>query len=233
MSREGLTDTLDAADPDNVAQRPASNLLLAGTGLSLALAVSAVVGLPNNDYPGPTVAGEISAAQGPIAPLAIDRTGVGQITVDEMAAATLAPSNFAASFAGGPTPVPASRRNAATAPQPSFAPANSSSQMGADVSGPDLSTAQANASDASTGAFGEGRAEPQEGAPGVGAPGASAPSPTHAAPADGAAPGNAGDESNGDSHAGKTAGSGGDESGDSDDHGDHGSQGGHGGQRGR
>jgi len=228
MSREGLTDTLDAADPDNVAQRPASNLLLAGTGLSLALAVSAVVGLPNNDYPGPTVAGEISAAQGPIAPLATDRTGVGQITVDEMAAATLAPSNFAASFAGGPTLVPASRRNAATAPQPSFAPANSSSQMGADVSGPDLSTAQANASDASTGAFGEGRAEPPEGVPGAGAP-----SPAHASPADGTAASNAGNESNGDSHAGKAAGSGSDESGDSDDHGDHGSHGGHGGQRGR
>ena len=230
MSREGLTDTLDAADPDNVAQRPASNLLLAGTGLSLALAVSAVVGLPNNDYPGPTVAGEISAAQGPIAPLATDRTGVGQITVDEMAAATLAPSNFAASFAGGPTPVPASRRNAATAPQPSFAPANSSSQMGADVSGPDLSTAQANASDASTGAFGEGRAEPPEGVQGAGAPSSS---PAHASPADGAAAGNAGNESNGDSHAGKAAGSGSDESGDSDDHGDHGSHGGHGGQHGR
>ena len=65
--------------------------------------------------------------------------------------------------------------------------------MGADVSGPDLSTAQANASDASTGAFGEGRAEPRREHPAGGRTGRGASSPAHAAPADGAAAGNAGD----------------------------------------
>ncbi len=71
MSSEGLSETAEEAHPDNIAQRPASNLLLAGTGLSLALAVSAVVGLSNNDttVPAPVAASE-SPADRPVVSLA-------------------------------------------------------------------------------------------------------------------------------------------------------------------
>ena len=129
MSTEGLSETAEEAHPDNIAQRPASNLLLAGTGRSLALAVSGRdVVVENNerrcprpvaaaksggpgcgqpDRPGPKPAAE--SPGGPLslspsamtalpmapfdmapdmAPLPMDQISVGQLTVDEMPAAS-------------------------------------------------------------------------------------------------------------------------------------------------
>jgi hypothetical protein len=134
MSADGVSD-VPAANPDNVAQRPASNLLLAGTGLSLALAVSAVVGFS------PTVSGPASppgASQIPTdrvavdlaapetSPLAADRTGVGGVTIDQVSAPSAGPPPIALGAANSGS-LPADSPSAAAAPQPrrvSFAPAD-------------------------------------------------------------------------------------------------------------
>ena len=108
MSSEGLSETAEEAHPDNIAQRPASNLLLAGTGLSLALAVSAVVGLSNNEtaVPGPVAASESPAdravvsltapgpnpaAESPSGPLSLSPSAMTPLA---MAALPMAPSTW-------------------------------------------------------------------------------------------------------------------------------------------
>ena len=252
MSAEGVSD-VPAADPDDVAQRPASNLLLAGTGLSLAIAVSAVVGLS------PTVSGPASppgASQIPTdrvavdlatpetSPLAADRTGVGGVTIEQVAAPSAGPPPAALAAANSGS-LPAGSPSAAAAPQPpgvSFAPADSKSPIAAsNPAEPDSSTAEVDSGDTVTGvfgAFGDGGTElggapspARSGAagPGIGAGGGLA----KAGNSTGGAGGGGGNEFDGNSNAGNAAGSSGDDLGDSDGQGDHGGgQGGHGGHGG-
>jgi hypothetical protein len=186
MSADGVSD-VPAANPDNVAHRPASNLLLAGTGLSLALAVSAAVGFS------PTVSGPASppgASQIPTdrvavdlaapetSPLAADRTGVGGVTIDQVSAPSAAPPPIALGAANSGS-LPAGGPSAAAAPQPprvSFAPAEWRSPIAAsDPTEPDSSTGPVNASDTVTGAFGDGGTElgnaPSPARPGAAGPG--------------------------------------------------------------
>jgi hypothetical protein len=251
MSADAVSD-VPAANPDNVAQRPASNLLLAGTGLSLALAVSAVVGFS------PTVSGPASrpgASQIPpdrvaidlaapeASPLAADRTGVGGVTIDQVSTPSAGPPPIALGAANSGS-LPADNPSAAAAPQPprvSFAPADWRSPIAAsDPTEPDSSTAPVNASDTVTGAFGDGGTElgnapspARSGAAGSGTGGGGG-----VAKAGNGIGGTAGggNESDGNSSAGNAAGSGGDDSGDSDGQGDQGGgqsdQGGQGGGQG-
>jgi hypothetical protein len=126
-----------SADPDaaHAPQRPvASNLLLVGTGLSLALAVSALlIGLsPAACSPasplGTSRIRTVRVAVDDLGPVAIDRTRVGGLTIQEIASLRLsswtAPEPVGAAHFGSPrAPGP---NTAAGPPRPavSFAPAN-------------------------------------------------------------------------------------------------------------
>jgi hypothetical protein len=228
MSSEAVSETSADADPDNVAQRPASNLLLAGTGLSLALAVSAVVGLPptGSSPASPRDVDRVAvtdrAAADPAPPqtslLAIDPTGTGEVTIDQVAAASVwsppAPLGTADSLPtasvpiGSPSPVAAPKH-----PTVAFAPGGTTSVVAPGApTGPDSLTAGVNAADAFTGTFGDGRMEPGNDAPSAARSSAASQGLGSGAVAKagsgqgGIAGGDGGDQSDGDSHAGKGSG---------------------------
>ena len=142
MRSEGGSET--SPDPDAAhapqrrpAQRPASNLLLVGTGLSLALAVVALLGLSPAarspaSPPGTSRTPTVRVAVDDLGPPAIDQTRVGGITIQEIAlspsspwSSWTAPEPFGAAHFGSPRPSRA-RIPAAGPPRPavSFAPAN-------------------------------------------------------------------------------------------------------------
>ena len=246
MSSEGLSETAEEAHPDNIAQRPASNLLLAGTGLSLALAVSAVVGLSNNDttVPAPVAASE-SPADRPVVSLAAPGSNPAAespsgpqsmtpsaMTPSAMAALPMAPIDMA------PLPMDqisvgqltVDQMPAASPLSSTPAPASSPSRviarppkiLPASVNsksqiGLDHSTSPDSADlPANTGDASASALGDGREAP-DGGPAAGGSSPAHAGSRGGAAGGNGSNPSGGDSHAGQGAGgSGGDNSGNSD-----------------
>ena len=140
MRSEGGSET--SADPDvahapqRPAQRPASNLLLVGMGLSLALTVVALLGLspvargpasPPGTSPTPTV----RVAVDDLGPPAIDPTRVGGITIQEIAlspsspwSSWTAPEPFGTAHFGSPHPLGPNIAAGPPRPAVSFAPAN-------------------------------------------------------------------------------------------------------------
>jgi len=259
MSSEVLSETAEEAHPDSIAQRPASNLLLAGTGLSLALAVSAVVGLSNNDttVPGPVAASESPAdravvslagpgsnpaAENPSSPLSLSPSAM---TPSAMAALPMAPIDMA--------PLPMDRISVGqltvdqmpAASPPSSTPALASSQsrviartpkaLPASVNsnsqiGLDHSTSPDSADLPANTGDASGSALGDGREATDGGPTAGAASLAHAGSRGGPTGGGGSNQSNGGSHAGQGAGgSGGDDSGDSDGPGGGGGGGGPGG----
>ena len=128
----------NSADPDaaHAPQRPASNLLLVGTVLSLALAVIALIGFspPARSPPSPLDTSQIRTvpvAVDDLRPLAIDRTRPGGITIQEMALSSsspwsswTAPEPFGAARFGSPRALGPNTAAGPPRPAVSIAPAN-------------------------------------------------------------------------------------------------------------